>query len=134
MQIEDWEKLDRERYSLISNFDGTDYKISVFVQENSKSIKIWVGVSSGNKRKHLEIYEDSEVVRVGGIKALLWIKNEILRFGTLYGEEYKGNLKVYMCIEWADSRRRDIYHRSLSKEGFRFGMDEGEKILIKRLK
>jgi hypothetical protein len=41
-------------------------------------------------------------------------------------------LNTYICIGWADSRRRNIYQR-LEKEGFRFSMEDGKKILIKKL-
>lgn len=35
-------------------------------------------------------------------------------------------------ISWSDSRRRDIYKR-LEKDGFRFTLDEGKKVLMKRI-
>jgi hypothetical protein len=46
-------------------------------------------------------------------------------------KKYNSNKKQYICVAWADSRRRDIYQR-LVKEGFIFTMDDGEKILMKR--
>jgi hypothetical protein len=38
----------------------------------------------------------------------------------------------YLCVGWADNRRRNIYER-LVKEGFQFMVEGGRKILIKKL-
>ena len=42
------------------------------------------------------------------------------------------NRTEYLMIGWADSRRRNIYQR-LEKEGFLFMVDNGNKILMKKL-
>lgn len=41
-------------------------------------------------------------------------------------------LKLYICIDWADNRRRNIYQR-LQKEGFTFRNINNHKSLVKQI-
>lgn len=111
-------------------FNGYQYNVIITVMDKAKSIKYWVAASSGKKRREFEIFEDKEFKSLGGIKALFWIKEAILDFPSFYRNPYKKT--EYICIGWADNRRRDIYER-LKKEGFNFAMEQGSKILIKKL-
>jgi len=115
-------------------FEGYTYRLSMSVHESSKSIKFWVGASSGKKRKDKNIYHDKENKSLGGIKSLFWIKRMMYEFPIYYTKMYpwKANKTKYICVGWADNRRRDIYQR-LQKEGFQFIIDEGRKILMKKL-
>lgn len=126
-----WIKEQHEYYSLSKYFDKYEYKITVWIDESDKSLKYWFGVSSGNKRKDLEIFEEKDKKSYGGLKALLWIKNSIFEFSNFY-KNYVHGRKEYICISWADSRRRNIYER-LTEYGFKFQTIYGEKILIKKL-
>lgn len=119
-------------YTTSKVFNGYQYNVLITIQDKteSKSIKYWVAASSGKKRREFEIFEDKGSKSLGGIKALFWVKEAIMNFPSFYGNPY--NKKEYICIGWADSRRRDIYER-LRKEGFQFAMEQGNKILIKRL-
>lgn len=125
-----------DNYWKVKRFNGTDYKIEVLVEEKNKSVIFWVGASSGKKRKQIKSYKHEGVDRLGGIKALLWVKDEILKFPDYFASHprnilYEGD-KVYICIHWTDRRRRDIYYRSLSREGFEYTMFDNKKVLAKQ--
>ncbi len=117
-------------YTASKDFNGDLYVVTVYVDKSLKSDKFWIGVSSGKKRKHREVFEEKEYKSKGGIKALMWIKDCIFDFPVWYRNDY--NKKQYICIHWSDSRRRDIYKR-LENYGFTFSFDGGEKILMKKL-
>lgn len=111
-------------------FNGFKYLIEVGVYTTFKTEQYWFALSSGKKRKELLIFEDKERKSKGGMQALLWAKKEMLSFPDYFGNPF--NKKRYLCIRWADSRRRDIYQR-LEREGFQFQIIDKEKILIKKL-
>lgn len=120
-------------YYKIKKFNSTYYKIDFELRGWPKSMKIWVSASSGKKRKHLDSFEPNDYSRDGGIKALLWLKEEMLSIPAFLDGEYNiEGIPKYFCISWSDSRRRDIYSR-LEAEGFKFIVDGGEKILMKKL-
>jgi hypothetical protein len=114
-------------------FNGYQYNVIIIPEQTNKSIKYWIHVSSGKKRKEFEIFEDKENKSLGGIRALFWIKEAMYDFPKFYADRRNiKELNTYICIGWADSRRRNIYQR-LEKEGFRFSMEDGKKILSKKL-
>tara|TARA_R110000782_G_scaffold260726_1_gene352051 strand:- start:1980 stop:2378 length:399 start_codon:yes stop_codon:yes gene_type:complete len=118
---------------ITKKFNGYQYNVIVMPEQTHKSIKYWISVSSGKKRKEFEIFEGKENKSLGGIRALFWIKEAMYDFPKFYKDKHSlFKLNSYICIGWSDSRRRDIYKR-LEKEGFQFMMDEGNKILIKKL-
>jgi hypothetical protein len=118
---------------IAKKFNSYQYNVIVMPEQTHKSIKYWVSVSSGKKRKEFEIFENKESKSLGGIRALFWIKEAMYDFPKFYKDKHSlSKLNSYICIGWSDSRRRDIYKR-LEKEGFQFMMDEGNKILIKKL-
>jgi hypothetical protein len=119
-------------YYTTKDFNGCKYYLYMSVYENSKSDKFWVSISSGKKRKDFHVFEPKENKSTGGLEALVWIKNTMLEFPEFYNSHRKITKSQYICVSWADSRRRDIYQR-LTKEGFVFTIDEGEKILMKKL-
>ena len=121
-------------YYKIKKINTTYYKIQISLFMTEKSVKVIVGASSGKKRKHLNSFEPNDFNRDGGIKALFWLKDETLNCINFVREKYfVDDLRQYICIGWADSKRRNVYSRLL-KEGFTFTIEEGEKILIKRYK
>lgn len=114
-------------------FNGYQYNVIVIPYQTNKSIKYWIHVSSGKKRKEFEIFEDKDNKSLGGIRALFWIKDAMYDFPKFYaGRRSIKELNAYLMIGWADSRRRNIYQR-LQKEGFQFMIDDGRKILMKKL-
>lgn len=130
----EWVRINSEHYYIEKEFNGSVYRVEIYIWEYPKSVKFWVGASSGKKRKDRGIFMEKETKSPGGIKALLWIKEKVLEFPGYYSKNRWGFGKKtqYICVSWADSRRRDIYQR-LQKEGFEFVFDEGKKFLRKRL-
>ena len=65
---------------------------------------------------------------------LFWIKKAVLHFPTFYHKGWMtDNTRMYICITWADSRRRDIYEKFLEKDGFSFMNIDGKKTLVKEI-
>lgn len=118
-------------YYTTEKFNGYQYNVLVITEESHKTIKYWIHASSGKKRREFEIFEDKENKSLGGIKALYWIRDAMFDFPRCFKNRV-GNRQQYICIGWADSRRRNIYSR-LIKEGFEFRSEQGRKILIKKL-
>ena len=132
----EWQLKERDResgyelYVTSKEFNGDTYVVLISVYKTLKADRFWVAVSSGKKRKHIDIFEDKDYKSKGGIKALLWVKDAVFNFPEFYGNPF--NKKQYACILWSDSRRRDIYQR-LEKYGFTFVFEGGQKILRKSL-
>jgi hypothetical protein len=137
--MEDWELYKDYKGVFIKTkkFNGCIYAVIMDVQILRKSIKFWVSTISGKKRKDLEAWEHQTTKSLGGIQALIWIKRTMLEFPQHYRDRYtrknEMDLPTHLCIEWTDSRRRDIYER-LRSEGFHFTQMDGVKILIKNIK
>ena len=118
-------------YYASREFNGYTYNTVISVEVSDKSVKYYVAVSSGKKRREFDIFEEKASKSFGGIRALFWIKEAVHDFPEFYSRRVE-NRNQYICIGWADSRRRDIYKR-LEKEGFQFMIEGGRKILMKKL-
>lgn len=130
----DWNKDKRftNVYYKTNNFNGYQYNIIVTIEESDKTLKYWISASSGKKKRDFYVFDDKSEKSLGGIKALVWLKESMLEFPIFYKNRvYKR--KEYICINWSDSRRRDIYSR-LQKEGFIFMNIDGNKCLMKKIK
>lgn len=115
-------------------FNGCKYVIIIDIEMKEKSTRFWVAVTSGKKRSQRDQFEHKRDKSIGGMKALFWLRDEMLTFPAFFEKRYiSRGLPMHICIEWADSRRRDIYER-LRKEGFYFMNIDGKKILIKNIK
>lgn len=130
----DWVREYHDTFYIEKEFEGYTYKLRITAYSSNKSVKFWVAASSGKKRKEKDIYKDKENKSLGGMKALMWLKEMMYAFPAYYNKYYpfEANKKQYLQIHWADSRRRDIYQRLL-KEGFQFIVDSGQKLLMKKL-
>ena len=122
--------LGKDVYYACETFNGCKYSIFFSVDSTFKSEKIWIAASSGKKRKDTFIFEQKDNKSLGGMKALFWMKKALLGFPEWFGNPL--NKQQYIVIGWADSRRRDIYER-LTKEGFLFAIQDGSKVLMKKL-
>ena len=118
-------------YYTSREFNGYTYNTVISVEVSDKSVKYYVAVSSGKKRRDFDIFEEKSSKSFGGIRALFWIKEAMYDFPKFYSR-WVENRNQYICIGWADSRRRDIYKR-LEKRGFQFMIEGGRKILMKKL-
>lgn len=109
-------------------FNGCTYLVEIWIQEFSKMQRFWVAVSSGKKRKMLDVFEAKDIKSSGGLKALFWCRSAIYDFIEFYGP-----LKpTYVCIAWSDSRRRDIYTKYL--KDFKITMIDRKKVLTWKVK
>lgn len=117
------------------DFNGITYRLGVYPYTFSKSVYLYISLSSGKKRKVLETYMPRDYKTGNGIKPLLWAKEVLLTLNHDIFIKYNSDKKKkrYICIQWADNRRRNIYSR-LIKNGFQFRMIHGEKVLLKKLK
>lgn len=121
-----WEN---EVYYTTAVFNGFTYKFEVTIESRSKTEICWVALSSGKKRKQLDVFEEKSQKSSGGIEALFWAKNILKKIPELVVRTDK---KVYICIGWSDKRRRDIYLRFLPD--FQLGMINNVKVLIRKVK
>ncbi len=81
-------------------------------------LDVFIGVSSGRKRKQLEIFEDKGEKNIGcGIEVLKWIKQSVLEFPEWHANNHSYPLRS-LQIQASDKRRWEIYKRSLVREGF----------------
>jgi hypothetical protein len=119
-------------YAISEVFNGFQYNVVMTLGESDKTVKYWVSISSGKKRKDFEVFEEKANKSFGGLKALFWIKSAVFSFSEFFKPRLNGR-QEYICVGWADARRRDIYENYLKREGFTFAMEFGNKILMKKL-
>ena len=53
-------------YKTSKYFNDDLYVVSIYVQKDLKVDRFWVAVSSGRKRKHLEVFEEKDYKSKGG--------------------------------------------------------------------
>ena len=130
----EWNKLEKyvDCFYTSKEFNGYTYNVIISVEKTDKSVKYYVAVSSGKKRKEFDIFEEKENKSFGGISALFWIREAIYDFPDFYSRNVDGR-RQYICIGWADSRRKKIYKKYLEKGGFVLMRDNNYSILMKKL-
>lgn len=87
-------------------FNGDTYRVEVTKDEYCKTIKYWIALSSGRKRKDLEMFQEKDKKSRGGLKALFWARKAIKDFE-------KGISHGTLVIGWSDTRRKRIYQKYL---------------------
>lgn len=103
-----------ERYINVYHYKYLTYRITIEVETLKKSVRYFVLLSSGKKRKQLDIYEQKSQKTNGNLKNLKELYNIILSFDKYYNSDKK----TMYCINWSDSRRRKIYERLLLNKGW----------------
>lgn len=83
-----------------------------------------VFISSGRKRRELDVFEDKESKSGNGWEIVKWAVECIKQFPE------KGLMTIYP----ADARRKRIYSRFLLPLGFRYNRYDGNMCYMKRLK
>lgn len=133
----EWNKLEKYQdcFHTSKEFNGYTYNVIISVEKSDKSVKYFVAVSSGKKRKEFDIFEEKLTKSFGGVKALFWIREAIYDFPIFYSARIssKDKRNKYICIGWSDSRRKKIYQRYLEKDGFILMRDNNYNILMKKL-
>ena len=86
------------------------------------SVDWFVSLSSGKKRRDLDIYENKEFKSRNGYEVVNWCLECLKEF------PYKGRI----IVKWADVRRRKIYGRFLVPLGFRLVRFEQELYYFKK--
>ena len=109
-------------------FNNCTYHLEIFIIERYKSNVYWVRLSSGKKRKEIDVFDIKDKKSVGGVKALFWAREALYNFIHTHKFKSKKNL---ICIAWADNRRRNIYEKYLPD--FKYESIEGIKVLVKRV-
>lgn len=112
--------------------NNVKYRMEFLVYVYYNSTKIYVSISSGKKRKTLNIFEDNGIKNKNGIKPLLIVKKLMYDFSEYYKKEWINYGDIFLCINWSDVRRREIYKR-LEKEGFRLGKIDNTTTLFKNI-
>ena len=120
-KIEDGYKV----YQTEEVFNGDTYRLEVTVDTESKTTKFWISLSSGRKRRDLEILEEKGKKSRGGLKALFWAREAIKDFE-------KGLNSGTLVIGWSDTRRKKIYQKYL-KDFQIMKFNEGF-VLVKKIK
>ena len=132
-----WTKSDKYQdcFYTSKEFNGFTYNVVISVEKTDKSIKYYVAVSSGKKRKEFDIFEEKLNKSFGGIKALFFVRDAIFDFPIFYSSRIssKDKRNKYLCIGFSDSRRKKIYQRYLEKDGFILMRDNNYNILMKKL-
>lgn len=117
----------REDYSYVvkNKFDsGNTVEMQFWVSETDSlnpNVYVEVALRSYTKRKHMDSPDFYYTVRgKDGLRPALWATNLLLKFPLflLDHEHFQHKDNVVYQITWSDSRRRDIYHRWLSRYGF----------------
>lgn len=108
------------------------YRMEFYINLTLNSTKIYTSISSGKKRKLLNIFEEKGIKNNNGLKPLIIAKNIMYEFGCYYKKEWINYGDVFLCIQWSDNRRKNIYTRLL-KEGFRFTKVDNTTTLIKNI-
>lgn len=95
---------------------------------------VYVDLRSYAKRKHTNSPDFYHSIKGrDGLEPAMWATSLLLNFPEflLAQHHLRDRDRVIYTIYWSDSRRRDVYYKWLSRYGFYFGMDEGQKCLTK---
>lgn len=112
-------------YEAKQKFGKDTYYLYCTVEDN----RAWFAISSGNKRRYRDIFEEKEYKSGAGILGLIWIRDTMLTFPTQFPR--LGISKL--CVGAADSRRWRIYKSRLNKYGFYQEIYRGDRVLVKKI-
>lgn len=130
---------DEYSYVVKNKFDsGNTVEMEFWVAESeplNPALYVQVSLRSYSKRKHRDKPDFYYSIRgKDGLRPAVWATNLLVKFpGFLLSHpQFRHKNQVVYTIYWSDSRRRDIYHKWLSRHGFYFGTHEfGDKCLTK---
>jgi hypothetical protein len=115
---------------------GNTTEVEFFLEETriDGPLYVQVGLRSFAKRKQRD-QPDFEYRSTGrdALEPAIWATQCLLDFPkAIFSEPYWHHKdRVVYTIFWSNARRRDIYHKWLSRYGFYFDTDAGTKCLTK---
>lgn len=125
-------------YTIRKKFDsGTTVEMIFWVSEYDRlNSTVFVGVclNSYTKRSQVGTPEFYYTARgKDGLRPALWATDLLLKFPAylLADWNFRHKTQVVYTIFWSDSRRRDVYHKWLSRYGFYFDQMAEGKCLTK---
>lgn len=96
------------------------------------TIYFWVRLGVFNKRKHRDSNEDG--LRITGENPLATFsiaKQAFKKLEEAVLEQFNHRMRVTICVSWVDNRRKRVYKKVLSKEGYQLSRYDGEEVLMK---
>jgi len=116
----------RECYEAKQQFGKDTYYLFGIVEGN----RVWFLMSSGNKRRYRDIFEQKDYKSTAGVRGLIWARDTMLTFT----EQYPNLGITKLCVSASDSRRYRIYKSKLNKYGFYQERYRGNMILVKNVR
>lgn len=125
-------------YTIKNKFDsGTTVEMVFWVKEydsRSPIALVEVALHSYTKRRQVASPEFYYSVRgKDGLRPAIWATNLLLKFPEFLfdNSDFRFKDQIVYQIYWSDSRRRDVYHKWLSRHGFYFDRSGEGKCLAK---
>lgn len=101
-------------------FGSVTYYAEVIKEDD----KAFFAISSGKKRRFLNVFEEKEEKNFEGLAPLLWAKSQIYTIKDIFSSNFT------VIIGWSDTRRQKIYTRFLPD--FKITFFEKQKVLMKK--
>lgn len=103
---------------------GVEYSVVFAISTKKKHIREWL---IGER----DILTNENTGKCG-VEGLLWAKKQITSFEEFIKKRsfYK---EITICIYWSDSRRRNVYTRTLGKIGYEVNYRHSSKCLSKKV-
>lgn len=136
-KFQDTYNFDNNSYILKKKFpSGVTVELEFFLGECDPygPMYVQIGLRSYTKRKQRDQPDFEFSVRgKDGLEPAVWATEALLEFPEyIFNESYfRHKTSLVYEIFWSNARRRDIYHKWLSRYGFYFSSSEGNKCLMK---
>ena len=125
-------------YRVEKVINNSKYRIDFHPYIFTESLRLYVSVSSGKKKKELNFSSlEKQNNSDGGIKALFWYKQvikELIERQEDIIKWYSDYKNIHIIVQWEDKKRRDVYTYGLKDLGFYITHDLGNKCLKLKIK
>jgi hypothetical protein len=125
-------------YTIKNKFDsGTTVEMIFWMTEYDRlnpTVFVEVCLNSYTKRSQVSTPEFYFATKgKDGLRPALWATDLLLKFPAFLLDDwdFRHKNKVVYTIFWSEPRRRDVYHKWLSRYGFHFGQAADGKCLTK---
>ena len=123
-----------DEFYVKEKIDNQTFKMSFqIVEENPDSLYMNIALVIYNKRKHIDHLEANKIISglnpfksaIIAMKAFRMLEEEVLN-------HFK-NYNIFIYCTWIDNRRRQVYEKFLTKQGYNYGTSPyGELCLFKK--